>query len=186
MELDRASLDTMMSDSFRFERLDREFEQDMLEFAQAFRIEGDERFNQLLDDPNAFFELADRFERDRGLPENRVPMTHFLLFKADRLVAMSRLRRRLIPVLLLDGGNIGYEVCASERRRGYAGEILRRTLAEARVVGLDRALLTAEPSNLGSIRTIENAGGRRDTDSVSETTGRLMRRYWIELRAAPK
>ena len=153
----------------------------MLEFAEEFRAEGDDRFGQLLDETDAFFELADRFEQDLDLPENRVPMTHFLLFKDNRLVAMSRLRRRLIPVLLLDGGNIGYEVRASERRRGYAGEILQRTLDEARGIGLDRALLTTEPSNLGSIRVIEKAGGVRDTDSISKVTGRLMHRYWIEL-----
>jgi predicted acetyltransferase len=171
----------MASDEFRFERLDREHEGAMIEFAEEFRAEGDNRFDQLLDQTEAFFEVADRFERDLDLPENRVPMTCFLLFKDDRLVAMSRLRRRLIPVLLLDGGNIGYEVRSSVRRRGYGSEILRRTLDEARGIGLERALLTTEDSNRGSIRVIENAGGVRDTDSLSGVTGQSMRRYWIEL-----
>jgi predicted acetyltransferase len=171
----------MVSDVFRFERLDRKFERDMLEFAREFRREGDDRFDLLLDDTDGFFELANLFEHDLDLPENRVPMTYFLLFRGTRLVAMSRLRRKLVPVLLLDGGNIGYEVRGSERRRGYASEILRRTLDEARAIDLERALLTTEVSNLGSIRVIENAGGVRDTDSISEVTGESMRRYWIEL-----
>jgi predicted acetyltransferase len=171
----------MVSHIFRFERLDREHEADMLEFAAEFRAEGDDRFDLLLDETEAFFELADRFERDLDLPENRVPMTYYLLFRDERLVAMSRLRRRLIPVLLLDGGNIGYEVRGSERRRGYAGQILQRTLDEARGIGLESALLTTEDSNLGSIRMLENAGGVRDTDSISPVTGTCMRRYWIAL-----
>ena len=153
----------------------------MLEFAEEFRDEGDGRFDLLLDDTDGFFELANRFECGLDLPEDRVPMTHFMLFRGDRLVAISRLRRRLIPVLLLDGGNIGYEVRSSERRRGYASEILRRTLDEARAIGLDRALLTTEISNIASIRTIENAGGTRTTDSISGVTGNPMCRYWIEL-----
>lgn len=153
----------------------------MLEFAEEFRGEGDDRLDALLDETEAFFELADRFERDLDLPEDRVPMTHYLLFRDGRLVAMSRLRRRLIPVLLLDGGNIGYEVRRSERRRGYASEILRRTLDEARGIGLERVLLTTEVSNLGSIRVIENAGGVPDSDSISSRTGEHMCRFWIDL-----
>lgn len=153
----------------------------MLEFAEEFRAEGDDRLDALLDETEAFFELAERFERDLDLPEDRVPMTHYLLFENDRLVAMSRLRRRLIPVLLLDGGHIGYEVRRSERRLGHGSEILRRTLDEARAIGVERALLTTEDSNLGSIRVIENAGGVRDSDSVSPRTGEHMRRFWIGL-----
>ena len=153
----------------------------MLEFAEEFREEGDDRFDPLVEDPEAFFELADRFERDLDLPEDRVPMTHYLLYKGERIVAMSRLRRRLIPVLLLDGGNIGYEVRRSERRLGYASEILGRTMEEARALGLKRVLLTTEDLNVGSIRVIEKAGGVRDSDSISPRTGDRMRRFWISL-----
>jgi predicted acetyltransferase len=172
---------TVMPSNFRFEHLDRIHEASLLELAEEFREEGDHRFDGLLDDPDAYFELADRFVHDRDLPPNRVPMTHYLLFDGELLVGGSRLRRRLIPVLLLDGGNIGYEVRRSARRRGYATEILKRTLEEARVLGLDRVLLTTEVSNAGSSRVIERAGGVPDGKTVSPRTGEQMRRYWIAL-----
>jgi len=165
----------------RFERLDRIHERPLLDLAEEFRDEGDDRFDGLLDDPDSYFDLADRFENDRDLPPDRVPMTQYLLFDGDRLVGGSRLRRRLIPVLLLDGGNIGYEVRRTDRRRGYATEILRRTLEEARRLGLDRVLLTTEVSNIGSTRVIERAGAIPDEDSISPRTGNQMRRFWIDL-----
>jgi len=169
------------SSHLRFERLDRIHEQPLLEMAEEFRDEGDDRFSALLASPQSFFDWVDRFENDRDLPSDRVPQTQYLLFDGRRLVGGSRLRRRLIPVLLLDGGNIGFEVRRSARRRGYGTEILHRTLEEARVIGLRRALLTAAESNAGSLRVIGAAGGIPDGESISPRTGDRMRRFWIDL-----
>ncbi len=132
-------------------------------------------------DPEAFLALVERFEAGHALPEDRVRMTWFWLLQGERIVASSRLRHELIPVLLLDGGNIGYEVRPSERRRGLGRELLRLTLVEARRVGLRRVLLTAEPTNEGSIGVILANGGEFADTSVSPHTGRTMNRYWISL-----
>jgi predicted acetyltransferase len=66
------------------------------------------------------------------------------------------------------------------RRRGYATEILRRTLLEARTIGISKALLTAARTNIPSLRVIESAGGLFDGETLSPRTGETMRRYWIE------
>jgi predicted acetyltransferase len=154
-------------------------EKDLLDFAADFRDEGDERFDLLLDDPDAYFALAKCFENDRDLADDRVPMSHFLFFSGERLVGMSRLRRRLIPVLMLDGGHIGFEVRRSDRGKGYATEILKRTLAEARDLGIPRALLTAVTTNISSLRVIEKSGGEFDQETISPRTGERMRRFWV-------
>jgi predicted acetyltransferase len=162
------------------ERMSRaKHERELLEFAAEFRAEGDDRFAQLLDGPDEYFSLAERFEKDLDLADDRVPMSHFLFFSGGRLVGASRLRRRLIPVLLLDGGHIGYEVRKSERQKGFAAEILRRSLEEAKKIGIERALLTAAIDNIPSLRTIENAGGVFDQETVSPRTGERLRRYWV-------
>ena len=171
--------------SLRCERLDRvRHEIALRDFAQELRDEGDERFALFLDDPDAFFELARRFEEGRDLPPERVRTTQFLFFDEARLVGASRLRHALIPVLLLDGGNIGYEVRRSARRRGHATQILCQTLLEARAIGLSRVLLTTGAGNAGSIRAIERVGGQADGLSVSPRTGETMRRYWLGTEAA--
>ena len=130
---------------------------------------------------SALLASVERFEAGEDLPENRVRMTWFWLLQGKRIVASSRLRHELIPVLLLDGGNIGYEVRPSERRRGVGRELLRLTLDEARRIGLRRALLTTETTTLGSIGVILANGGVFQDTTVSPNTGRVLNRYWITL-----
>ena len=169
-----------MSIRLRLECLSREkHERDYVQFAEEFREEGDDRFDLLLNDANEYFALAERFEKGLDLPEDRVPQSYFLFYSDETLVGASRLRRRLIPVLMLDGGNIGYEVRRSQRRKGFATEILRQSLIEARKIGIQEAVLTAAADNVPSLRTIENANGVFDGETVSPRTGETMRRYRV-------
>jgi predicted acetyltransferase len=150
--------------------------------AEEFRFEGDPRYDLLLDDPDGYFARVERFERGVDLGPDRVPMSSFVLFADDRLVGASRLRHRLIPVLKKDGGNIGYEIRATERGQGYGKRLLALTLERARARGLDRALLTAAAGNPSSLRVIEANAGIADGEAISPTTGERMLRFWIDLR----
>ena len=149
--------------------------------AREFENAGDFRLKLALENPEAFFDLVSRFEVGTDLPPNRVRQTHFCLFQGDRMVGSSRLRHHLIPALELDGGHIAYEIRPSDRRKGYGSEILRLTLREATAIGLSRALVTTEPTNLGSIGVILNNGGRFADTCVSPNSGEQLNRYWIEL-----
>lgn len=170
-----------MTSSPRLCRVTRENSSDLAEYAREFADAGESRLVLPGNDREAFFARVEWFEAAEGLPENRVRMSWFWLLQGDRIVASSRLRHELIPVLLLDGGNIGYEVRPSERRRGVGRELLRLMLGEARRIGLRRVLLTTETTNLGSIGVILANGGVFDDTSVSPNTGRTMNRYWITL-----
>jgi len=165
----------------RLDRMSRDHRDAMRELAEEFRREGDPRFDPLLDDDAAYFESVARFERGVDLGPDRVPMSHFVLFAGERLVGASRLRHRLNPFLERDGGNIGYEIRASERGRGYGRAILALTLDAARALGLERVLLTAAFDNAASLRVIEANGGVADGDAISPRTGVRMLRFWIDL-----
>jgi predicted acetyltransferase len=165
----------------RLERLSRAHAAALRAMAAEFHADGDPRFDDLLEDEAAFYARVDRFERGVDLPEDRVRMTWYLLFEADELLGAARLRHRLIPVLLRDGGHIGYEIRPSRRRRGCGQALLGLMLDEARAIGLDRVLLTTEATNTASTRLIEAAGGESDGLSVSPNTGETMRRFWIDL-----
>lgn len=170
-----------MQSSLRLCRVTRESSSDLVEYAREFADAGESSFVLPRSDPEAFLARVELFEAGEDLPENRVRMSWFWLLRGNRIVASSRLRHELIPVLLLDGGNIGYEVRPSERRRGVGRELLCLTLQEARRIGLRRVLLTTETTNLGSIGVILGNGGVFADTSVSPNTGQTLNRYWITL-----
>ncbi|MEU7900170.1 GNAT family N-acetyltransferase [Nonomuraea sp. NPDC049152] len=58
-----------------------------------------------------------------------------------------------------DFGHIGYGIRPSARRRGLATWALGRILDEARLLGLDRVLITCAADNVASAKTIERQGG---------------------------
>lgn len=170
-----------MIDVPRLELIARAHSEALIAMAREFHAEGDPRLDPVLSDIDAFFETTERFRLGRDLPEDRVQQTQYLLFRGSDLLGGARLRHRLIPQLLLDGGNIGYEIRKTERGKGYGTRILALMLIQARGMGLDRVLLTAGHANIASRRTIERNGGVPDGESISPNTGERMARYWIEL-----
>lgn len=119
--------------------------------------------------------------REETVRPGLVPSTTFLGVRARdrRLVGMIDLRHRLSSGLLLTGGHIGYSVRPSERRKGYATQMLRLVLEECRRRGLDRVLLTCYADNTASARAIRRCGGVLE-DEIS-ANGRPVQRYWISL-----
>jgi predicted acetyltransferase len=59
--------------------------------------------------------------------------------------------------------------------------LLGLTLDEARRIGLERVLITADTVNVASWQVIEKNGGALENEVASAATGRLIRRYWIDL-----
>lgn len=110
-----------------------------------------------------------------------VPATTFLGIRTGdgRLIGMIDVRHRLNDYLLQFGGNIGYSVRKSERRKGYASGMLRLVLDECRKLGLDKVLLTCDKENAASRKTIVRNGGVFENE-VPEGD-RTTERYWISL-----
>ena len=170
-----------MPADLRLSRITRENSDGLVDYAREFEQDEDPRFVLPDGDPEAFLARVEMFESGEGLPEDRVRMTWYWLFRGDRIVASSRIRHRLLPVFLLDGGHIGYEVRPSERRKGIGTELLRLTNDEARRLGIERVLLTTETTNTGSIGVMLANGGTFGGHSVSPHTGLRLDRYWIDL-----
>lgn len=125
----------------------------------------------------------DKAKRDHDAPDQgRVAATQYIaLNDAGRLVGMIQLRHDLNEYLLNFGGHIGYSVRPSERRKGYASQMLARCLDEARALGISRVLITCDTDNIGSRRVIEKAGGVLENTVDSPTTGKQTLRFWVGL-----
>jgi predicted acetyltransferase len=118
-------------------------------------------------------ELLRGADPDAPRPEHIVLCTYYWITDGDEVVGFLALRHELTPWLLEEGGHIGYSVRPSRRREGHASRALALALIRAKELGLERVLLTCDEDNLGSRRTIENAGG------VYEDSRKDKRRYWL-------
>ena len=83
------------------------------------------------------------------------------------------------PVLGVWGGHIGYSVRPSERRQGYATEMLRQNLQNCKNHGLEKVMITCNSDNVPSEKIIITNGGEFEKE-VSVDDKRI-KRYWIQL-----
>ena len=102
-----------------------------------------------------------------------VPQTVLWWVAGDVFLGRLSIRHRLTPHLLFHGGNIGFEVRPSARRRGHATAMLAAALPLAAALGIDPARVDCEADNVASRRVIERNGGVFD----EERDGSLF--YWL-------
>ena len=110
------------------------------------------------------------------------PQTTFGVFNDEKLIGAFNLRHELKGNLINHGGNIGYLVRPSERKKGYGTIILGCALKEAKKIGLGRALVTCREENIGSSRVIEKNGGIYENNYYDEPHNVTFKRYWINLK----
>lgn len=65
----------------------------------------------------------------------------------------------------------------SERGNGYAKEMLRLNIQNAKTLGISKLLITCDVKNEASERTILANGGVYE--STIDVDGDMMKRYWI-------
>ncbi len=112
---------------------------------------------------------------------DRVPDSTFFCLDMDRniFVGAINIRHYLNQNLLNTGGHIGDGVRPSERRKGYATNMIKLGLEECRKLGIEKVLITCDKTNIGSAKSIINNGGVIENEVIED--GVVEQRYWIDL-----
>lgn len=114
--------------------------------------------------------------------DGKAPNTTFFLLDMDKnkFIGAINIRHYLNEDNKISGGHIGYGVRPSERRKGYATNMLNLGLLECKKIGLEKVLLTCDQDNIGSIKTILKNGGVFESEVIED--GNIENRYWIRVK----
>jgi len=125
-----------------------------------------------------------KLEHQETLPDGPfVPSSLYLYVrKTDhKIVGMINIRHCFNDYLENFGGHIGYSVLPSERRKGYAKNMLKDALPYCKTLGIKNVLITCIQGNEGSKRTILSNGGKYENTIFEPDENIYLERYWINL-----
>lgn len=122
--------------------------------------------------------MRDIKEIDKLVPAE----TFFLIRENDnKIVGMIDIRLALNDFLKKYGGNIGYSIRPTERRKGYNKINLYLALKFCKEKGLSEVLLDCDHDNLGSASSIISLGGKLVKEGINEISNTVMKDFVINV-----
>ena len=120
-------------------------------------------------------ELKKRSNKDT-VPEGLVPSSTYLgIRKKDNyIVGMIDIRHSLNNFLLQVGGHIGCGVRKSERKKGYAKQMIKLALEKCKELKIEKV-----NDNIASEKSIIACGG--ELEDIRTVDGKNYKRFWIEI-----
>ena len=106
---------------------------------------------------------------------------YIMIDENNHVYGCCTLRHTIKGNLINIGGNIGYAIRPSERKKGYGKKQLQLILEKAKEHNLKKVLITCKENNIASKKTIESFNPTADTKVPSQFPNIMELRYWIEL-----
>lgn len=174
--------------ALKLTKLTKEYKEQLLEMYDEWTL--DHKENHTNTSPGAIFRNNPHDDFDYYLnnldsdnpPNGFVPDTTLFLLDEDRnrLLGATNIRHYLNEYLLATGGHIGDGIRPSERRKGYATELIRLSLIECKKLGIDKVLICCYKSNIGSAKSIIKNGGVLENEIPDGDE--ICQRYWVEVK----
>lgn len=174
-------------EEFILTRPTSEYASQIVEYRQEFLDAGSSMDGtgslRRIENPEEYIKISEDYEDPQKVPSHLVPATQFVFIRKcdNRLVEMLQVRHYFNDILEKYGGHIGYSVRPSERRKGYAKEMLKMALSFCREIGIDKVLITCIDGNIGSEKTILANGGVYESTIHEPTENVDLKRFWITL-----
>ena len=125
--------------------------------------------------------LLDQCEKGNQDKKFASTTSYFVIDENKRLIGAASLRHYLTIKGLNSWGHVGYGVRPTERHKGYATQILKLILEEAKNQKIYKVLVGSYKSNIGSCKVIENNGGVLENEVVDKNNPtETIKRYWID------
>lgn len=164
--------------------------QEALEYIRELKdynsaINGTGGLDRYLDNYEAWLEKLEqdyiRVPSEEGVPRR----TYFLIRNSDnKIIGMINIRLALNEKLKKLGGNIGYSIRPTERRKGYNKINLYLALKICQQYGIKEVLMDCDKYNLGSAKTIQALGGRLIREGYNEECDEFVQAYIIDVDKA--
>jgi predicted acetyltransferase len=161
-----------------------EWKEKALDYREEHFAHGEMIINgsELLDKTDSYEDwlksVTDNTSPETVSPNWVVTDTFFAVDEEGKIVGIIDLRHTLND-FLKDFGNSGYSVRPTERKKGYATEMLRQLKDVARQAGMKELHMATFQDNIASVKTIVKNGGVPEREFEAE--GKPARMYVIAL-----
>jgi predicted acetyltransferase len=137
--------------------------------------------NDIEKDFESYVEKIKSQAEGKNLKPGYISHTTFWIVENGRYIGDIDVRHQLTENLKKVGGHIGYHVRPSERKKGYGKQALKMVIPYAKKLGIEKALVTCDSTNIGSRKIIESNGGILENEVPGENGGPSKLRFWIDL-----
>ena len=167
-----------------------ERKQDALDYIKEFKeynskINGVGGLDRYIENYEGWLE---KLEQDyiRIPSEEKVPARTYFLVRNndDRIVGMINIRLALNKKLREYGGNIGYSIRPTERRKEYNKINLYLGLKICQEYGIKEVLMDCDKDNLGSAKTMQALGGVLKREYFCDRDNCIVQDYTIDVDKA--